>query len=202
MNTELTNQEKADKFLSICGEDKNIKKHMIYKVLKVHHSYLTSDFDDFYQDTLFACYNAILKYGRVDDCPEKYKGYLYSALRNNYQEHQKRDTKYSNQFVHLYLNPDESDYSDGLLTDDFLTEGEELSNREAYELEELEDSKEIVKLVYQLDEPLREPVLLHYLNKKSYKQIAKILGISFHMVRNRLYMARQELKNKMEKGKL
>lgn len=186
-----TNKEKADEFLKIVSEDKRIIHNMKYKVLFKHKSYLTEDFEDFYQDTLLKCYSAILKNGGDFPSESRYKGYMYRALKNNYQGHQKDYIENQKMIKSLDYYSDDVEIRN--LSDEIFDE--ELN------MKKIEDDKEFdfnIKLMKErikvLPDYLKEPIYLHYWDKKSYKEIAKILNITFNMVRNRMYNARQELK--------
>jgi RNA polymerase sigma-70 factor, ECF subfamily len=58
-----------------------------------------------------------------------------------------------------------------------------------------EEQQRLVSLVHQLDEDLREVVLLHYYDELSYDQIAQWLDVSRSTVNERLAKARRKLRS-------
>jgi RNA polymerase sigma factor (sigma-70 family) len=198
-----TNKQLADEFIMIVAADKDIKMDMIYHVKFRNKSNLTNDFDDFFHDTIMKCFNTIIKKGGDFTYPSDYKGYFYRALDNNYMEHQRKHKDYYEKNKPLWSENDwQTEYiSTSTIEDkdsDFMVKHEEYNER--IKRERLEDRQKETMLKYMnlLPDTLKEPLFLHYWDNKSYKDMSRILGISFNVVRNRMFTARQEVKKLME----
>ncbi len=60
-----------------------------------------------------------------------------------------------------------------------------------------DQAQQLTALIAQLPEPLREVVLLHYFDQKTYDEMAEWLGVARSTVNDRLSRARNMLKNMM-----
>jgi len=66
--------------------------------------------------------------------------------------------------------------------------------KDSHSFEEYED---LYRAIQTLNDALRLPIILKYLNDFSEKEIASIMGLNINTVKSRLLKGRQKLKQKM-----
>jgi len=182
----INNEEKSNLFTSIIVDDyKKIMNHFVNK-FKLD----KETGEDIFHDVFIICANTIKKNGGTFPFRSSYKGYFYEALKNTYFNFSASKRR---KFIEPISTYDEL-HNSNLISDEFLTSEEEKEEEKTFVTEELYNSKLIKSRLLLLDDDLRECVLLHYYDKKSYKDISKVLNVTFNVVRNRLYKARQILK--------
>lgn len=117
--------------------------------------------------------------------PEKFKSWLFTIMRNQYVRHHQRASKYRTVSV---------EESNG-----YLAELEKTAHR--VDTERLYDMKVEAKQVHdvlnRLSEEYKSPLILHYLEDFTYRQIARILNVPMGTVMSRLSRGRQALKKEI-----
>ncbi len=71
------------------------------------------------------------------------------------------------------------------------------SSTEHQRIDDLDEQQSIVNAIHNLDDPLREVLMLHYYNSLTYEEIANWLGVARSTVNERLGKARRLLKDRL-----
>jgi RNA polymerase sigma-70 factor (ECF subfamily) len=154
--------------------------HKIAHSLKPFALKLTKDMEeanDLLQETVLKAFTNRDKFTEGTNL----KAWLYTIMKNtfitNYQRLVRRNT-----FI---------DTTDNL---HYINSSDNLIGNTAYSTFALED---IYRAIDKLDEPYKRPFLMHYRGFKYY-EIAERLGIPIGTVKNRIHIARKELKDSLK----
>ena len=142
------------------------------------------DAEDMVQETLFI---ALKKIGQLKD-EAKIKGWLFRILRNVFLN----EIRISGQQRHL-----ESDKKDNYLT--ILSEASETMDIHAL-MEKKLDHLFLQQVLDRLPEKYKSPLILHFMEDLSYREIAEYLDLPVGTVMSRLSRAKTVLKKELLKS--
>jgi len=83
------------------------------------------------------------------------------------------------------------EWLEGIVDESATVEGT-IVNNESYE--------EVVKLVYELPETLKEVLILHYFQEFSLKEISEILSVDYEAIKKRFQRAKQSVRRSLEQA--
>lgn len=83
------------------------------------------------------------------------------------------------------------EWLEGIVDESSTVEGT-IVNNESYE--------EVVKLVYELPEALKEVLILHYFQEFSLKEISEILSVDYEAIKKRFQRAKQSVRRSLEQA--
>ena len=143
----------------------------------------SAEAEDIAQDAFFTLFRNI---GKLNN-PQSFQAFFSKILVNTCHNRSKSN-KYKNDNAMFSID----DFSETL-----QEKREEFLPEEIMSEKELKD--EILHLIAELPKKQREVMLLHYLQELSQSEIAKILDVTPSVIGNRLFLAKDSLRQKLEK---
>jgi RNA polymerase sigma factor (sigma-70 family) len=134
--------------------------------------------DDLCQEAFL---RALRRYGGLRD-PERIRAWLYRIAVNTLRDHLRSEHRRRGKVV----------FTDQIEELETPTEAEDALGRD-------ESAERLLAAIRALPARLREPLLLRHSQNLSYREIAKILGISENAVQVRIFRARQLLRAQKER---
>jgi RNA polymerase sigma-70 factor (ECF subfamily) len=121
-----------------------------------------------------------------------FKTWLYTIAINLCKDYKKK--KRLQKAIPFMINDSEKEEGFSMekliVSDDISTENELINSQE---------SKKLVVEINKLPDKIRIPLILFYLEEKSYKEVAEILKISTKAVEMKVYRAKKILENRLKK---
>jgi len=199
--TELTDIEIINKIKSgeinffkelvLIYKDKSFS--LIMKILKNR-----NESEDCLQEVFMKIFNSIMS-GSFEE-KSKFSSYVYSIVYNSAVDYYKKNKKKTFNIVSIDVNDSNYKIGDELTVNfnDSLVEKELYSSGSEYNPDQKLTQKEISTIIseYLKNIPEHYSVILNmfYINELSYEEISKILNLPLGTIKNRIFRAKEKLK--------
>jgi RNA polymerase sigma-70 factor (ECF subfamily) len=199
--TELTDIEIINKIKSgeinlfkelvLTYKDKSFS--LIMKILKNR-----NESEDCLQDVFMKIFNSIMS-GSFEE-KSKFSTYVYSIVYNSAVDYYKKNKKKTFNIVSIDVNDSNYKIGDELTVNfnDSLVEKELYSSGSEYNPDQKLTQKEVSTIIseYLKNIPEHYSVILNmfYINELSYEEISKILNLPLGTIKNRIFRAKEKLK--------
>jgi len=142
----------------------------------------SQEVEDIVQETFVKAFRHIASF----DCQRRFSTWLLTIARNVLIDNRKKNCR----------NITSSD----LVTDVMLSESSrEVCDQPSDILMRREQFRKIFDMIQELSEEMRTPFLLRVVNELSYQEISEALDLPLQTIKNRIFKAREILREKREK---